>query len=119
VAAIALTTAPTTRAAAWRCVCRGDDEAGHRAWTRDHGQVRGLDLNDAGIGTFGHEQLGRWRVTWSTVPTSAQDGMSAQAPAEVMDTWVLHSDHGPVQHLRTFCVQGHVFTSIGPMPSRV
>ena len=45
--------------------------------------------------------------------------MSAQAPAEVMDTWVLHSDHGPVQHLRTFCVQGHVFTSIGPMPSRV
>src|SRR6266508_3178696 len=38
---------------------RGDDQAGHGAGLGDHRQVRGLDLDDPGIGPLGHEQLGR------------------------------------------------------------
>jgi hypothetical protein len=35
---------------------------------------------------------------------------SCQAPADVVDRFVLPSTGGPVAHVKTFCVNGHVFT---------
>jgi hypothetical protein len=36
---------------------------------------------------------------------------SCAAPAEVLDRWELWSTVGPVPHLKTLCVQMHVFTA--------
>jgi hypothetical protein len=36
------------------------------------------------------------------------------APAEVMDRFVLASTHGPVEHVQTLCLRGHVRTP--PLP---
>jgi hypothetical protein len=32
------------------------------------------------------------------------------APAEVVDRWTFASTSGPVPHVKTFCLAGHVFT---------
>jgi hypothetical protein len=32
------------------------------------------------------------------------------APAEVVDRWTWTSSHGPVEHVKTWCVNGHWFT---------
>ena len=35
---------------------------------------------------------------------------SCQAPAEIVDRWVFPSTSGPVEHVQTRCLNGHVFT---------
>ncbi len=35
---------------------------------------------------------------------------TCQAPAEVVDRWVLWSGDQPVTHVKTYCLRGHVFT---------
>ena len=35
---------------------------------------------------------------------------SCQAPAEIEDRWVFPSTSGPVEHVQTRCLNGHVFT---------
>jgi hypothetical protein len=32
------------------------------------------------------------------------------APAEIIDQWAFPSTHGPVEHVKTRCERGHVFT---------
>jgi hypothetical protein len=32
------------------------------------------------------------------------------APAELMERWVFRSTHGPVEHVKTRCLSGHVYT---------
>ena len=32
------------------------------------------------------------------------------AQAEIIDQWAFASTHGPVEHVRTRCERGHVFT---------
>jgi hypothetical protein len=36
--------------------------------------------------------------------------LSCGVPAEVVDRFVLTSTDGPIEHLRTYCVQRHIFT---------
>ncbi len=43
---------------------------------------------------------------------------SCAAPAEVLDRWELWSTDGPVPHLKTLCVQMHVFTAPCGAPNR-
>jgi hypothetical protein len=35
---------------------------------------------------------------------------SCGAPAELIDQWTFGSTHGPVEHVKTRCERGHVFT---------
>jgi hypothetical protein len=35
---------------------------------------------------------------------------SCGAPAEIIDQWTFGSTHGPVEHVKTRCERGHVFT---------
>jgi hypothetical protein len=35
---------------------------------------------------------------------------SCLAPAEVVDHWILDSTDGPVEHLKTRCLAGHILT---------
>jgi hypothetical protein len=32
------------------------------------------------------------------------------APAELVERWVFRSTHGPVEHVKTRCLTGHVYT---------
>ena len=35
---------------------------------------------------------------------------TCQAPARIIDRWVLDSTDGPVEHVKTSCASGHVLT---------
>jgi hypothetical protein len=37
---------------------------------------------------------------------------TCQAPAEIVDRFVLASTHGPVEHAQTMCLNGHVRTPL-------
>jgi hypothetical protein len=44
------------------------------------------------------------------IETTACPDPECQAPAEVLDRFDLSSTDGPIEHIRTRCVLGHVFT---------
>jgi hypothetical protein len=42
--------------------------------------------------------------------TIACPDVTCGAQAEIIDQWAFASTHGPVEHVRTRCERGHVFT---------
>jgi hypothetical protein len=43
---------------------------------------------------------------------------TCQAPAEIIGQWTLDSTDGPVEHVKTRCAVGHVFTPRTRIPCR-
>ena len=81
-------------ASARRSPGRLEDDVRHGTGVGDHGQVRGVDLGDAGVRLLAMTSCSAGGMTWSAVPITSHDGSSARR-----DTGQLGSQDGGQRRL--------------------